>query len=58
MKIALLGYGKMGQTIERVAIQRGHDVVTRIGRNDSIEDIQKADVVIEFTALSGAVNSI
>ncbi|GAL75753.1 4-hydroxy-tetrahydrodipicolinate reductase [Nonlabens ulvanivorans] len=59
MKIALLGYGKMGgQTIERVALERGHDVVTRIGRNDSIEDIQKADVVIEFTAPDSAVSNI
>jgi len=58
MKIALLGYGKMGQTIERVAIQRGHDVVTRIGRNDSIDNIQKADVVIEFTSPDSAVGNI
>lgn len=58
MRIALLGYGKMGQTIERVAQQRGHDVVTRIGRNDSITDIQKADVVIEFTAPDSAVTNI
>lgn len=58
MKIALLGYGKMGQTIERIAQKRGHDVVTRIGRNDSIENIQKADVVIEFTAPDSAVNNI
>lgn len=58
MKIALLGYGKMGKTIERVALQRGHNVVTRIGRNDSISDIQKADVVIEFTSPDSAVANI
>lgn len=58
MKIAILGYGKMGQTIERIAMQRGHNVVTRIGRNDSITDIQKADVVIEFTAPESAVSNI
>ncbi|MGJ8684274.1 MAG: 4-hydroxy-tetrahydrodipicolinate reductase [Nonlabens sp.] len=58
MKIALLGYGKMGHTIERLALERGHDVVTRIGRNDSINDIQKADVVIEFTSPDSAVSNI
>ncbi|WP_438961723.1 4-hydroxy-tetrahydrodipicolinate reductase [Nonlabens sp.] len=58
MKIALLGYGKMGQTIERLAQMRGHDVVARIGRNDSIGAIQKADVVIEFTAPDSAVSNI
>ena len=58
MRIALLGYGKMGQTIERVAIQRGHDVVARIGRNDTMTDLVKADVVIEFTAPDSAVSNI
>lgn len=58
MKIALLGYGKMGQAIERVAEERGHTVVTRVGRNDSIEDITKADVVIEFTSPESAVNNL
>jgi len=58
MKIALLGYGKMGQAIEQVAEERGHTVVTRIGRNDSIEDITKADVVIEFTSPESAVNNL
>ncbi|MDP5076795.1 MAG: 4-hydroxy-tetrahydrodipicolinate reductase [Nonlabens sp.] len=58
MKIALLGYGKMGQAIEHVAEKRGHTVVTRVGRNDSMEDIQKADVVIEFTSPESAVNNL
>lgn len=58
MKIALLGYGKMGQAIEKVAEKRGHIVVTKIGRNDSIEDITKADVVIEFTSPESAVNNL
>jgi 4-hydroxy-tetrahydrodipicolinate reductase len=58
MKIALLGYGKMGHAIEQVAEERGHTVVTRVGRNDSMEDITKADVVIEFTSPESAVNNL
>ncbi len=58
MKIALLGYGKMGHAIEQVAEERGHTVVTRVGRNDSMEDITKADVVIEFTSPDSAVNNL
>jgi len=34
MKIALLGYGKMGKVIEKIAIDRGHDVVLKIDKND------------------------
>lgn len=53
MKIALVGYGKMGKEIEKISIERGHDVVLIIDRNnlnDFIkENIQKADVVIEFS---------
>ena len=30
MKIALIGYGKMGKTIEQIAISRGHEIVSRI----------------------------
>ena len=33
MKIALLGYGKMGKVIEQIAIDRGHDVVLKIDKN-------------------------
>lgn len=58
MKIALLGYGKMGHAIEKIAEKRGHTVVTRVGRNDSMEDITKADVVIEFTSPESAVNNL
>ena len=58
MKIALLGYGKMGKTIEKIALERGHTVVTRIGRNDSMEDITKADVIIEFTSPESVMNNL
>lgn len=53
MKIALIGYGKMGKAIEQIALNQGHEVVLRIDV-DNIEDfnpenLQKADVAIEFT---------
>jgi 4-hydroxy-tetrahydrodipicolinate reductase len=58
MKIALLGYGKMGKTIEKIALQRGHTIVAKIGRNDSLENVGKADVVIEFTSPESVLNNL
>lgn len=62
MKIALIGYGKMGHMIEQIALQRGHEVVCRIDI-DNQEDFQSeafrtADVAIEFTAPSVAWGNI
>ena len=62
MKIALLGYGKMGHAIEEIALQKGHQIVLRI--NDlnlddlTRENIQQADVAIEFTNPQSAVDNI
>ena len=58
MKIALIGYGKMGKTIEKIALERGHEIVSIIDV-DNINDIDgeafaSADVAIEFTAPSAA----
>ena len=53
MNIALIGYGKMGKAIESIALERGHSVVVRVGREGidaHREAIEKADVAIEFTA--------
>lgn len=62
MKIALLGYGKMGKAIEEIALQRGHEIVLRINDqnlNDlTQENIQQADVAIEFTNPESATNNI
>lgn len=58
MKIALLGYGKMGKAIERIALSRGHEIVARIGKNDDLEELKKAQVVIEFTSPASAVPNI
>lgn len=54
MKIALIGYGKMGRMIEEIALSRGHEIVCIIDV-DNQEDLdspqfQSADVAIEFTA--------
>ena len=53
MKIALIGYGKMGKEIEKVALSRGHEIVSRIDikTSDSFSDsnFKSADVAIEFS---------
>ncbi len=61
MKIALIGYGKMGHVIEETAIARGHEIVCRIDK-DNQEDFESeafksADVAIEFTAPSVAIGN-
>jgi len=62
MKIALLGYGKMGHAIEEIALQRGHEIVLRITDENlqelTQENIQRADVAIEFTNPHSAVENI
>jgi 4-hydroxy-tetrahydrodipicolinate reductase len=56
MKIALLGYGKMGKTIEEIALQRGHTIVTKA--MDDNYDITDADVAIDFSIPSAAFKNI
>ncbi|MFH4967142.1 4-hydroxy-tetrahydrodipicolinate reductase [Gaetbulibacter sp. M240] len=58
MKIALLGYGRMGQTIEKIAVDRGHEVVLRVDKDDTDYDITKADVAIDFSIPDAAFNNI
>lgn len=58
MKIALLGYGKMGKIIEQIAIQRGHDIVLKVNQNTRSYDISLADVAIDFSVPSAAVTNI
>ena len=48
MRIAIIGYGKMGHMIEAVALERGHEVVARIDAGDTF-DLNGAEVAIEFT---------
>jgi len=58
MKIALLGYGKMGKVIEKIALERGHEIVLRKGSSDSFEGITQADMAIDFSVPTSAVNHI
>ena len=60
MKIALIGYGKMGKEIEQLALDRKHEIVLKIDpqSKDSIEQIEEAEVAIEFTTPDSAVSNI
>ena len=58
MNIALLGYGKMGKTIEQIAIKRGHTIVLTVDKDDEGYDITKADVAIDFSIPTVAFNNI
>ena len=57
MKIALLGYGRMGQAIEQIAISRGHDIVIKTSSNTGY-NIKEADVAIDFSIPDAAFNNI
>jgi 4-hydroxy-tetrahydrodipicolinate reductase len=62
MKVALIGYGKMGHAIEEIALERGHEIVLKIGieniEENTIENIRRADVAIEFTGPEIAFDNI
>ncbi len=58
MKIALLGYGKMGKTIERLAIEKGHQIVFTSSSTDNKGDLKNADVAIDFSTPEQAVSNI
>lgn len=62
MKIALIGYGKMGKAIEAIALEKGHEVVLKIDINNAAdlnkETISKADVAIEFTGPHSAFDNV
>ena len=58
MKIALLGYGRMGKVIERIALERGHEIVLRKNAGDTFEGLENADVAIDFSIPDAAVGNI
>jgi len=58
MKIALLGYGKMGKVIERIALERGHEIVLKKNETITFDGLEKADVAIDFSVPSAAVSNI
>lgn len=58
MKIALLGYGKMGRMIEKIALSRGHEIIAKIDINSKATDISNADVAIDFSIPDAAFDNI
>jgi 4-hydroxy-tetrahydrodipicolinate reductase len=58
MKIALLGYGKMGKVIEKIALERGHKIVLKKDSQDSFDGLNNADVAIDFSIPDAAVQNI
>jgi 4-hydroxy-tetrahydrodipicolinate reductase len=62
MRIALIGYGKMGKAIERIAVAKGHEIVLIIdldnGFEMTVENLQKAEVAIEFTGPASAATNL
>lgn len=58
MKIALLGYGRMGQAIEKIALDRGHDIVIRKDVEPLELDLSVADAAIDFSHPTAAYDNI
>ncbi|MFZ1807956.1 MAG: 4-hydroxy-tetrahydrodipicolinate reductase [Cyclobacteriaceae bacterium] len=60
MKIALIGYGKMGKAIEGFALQRNHTIIAKVNSNDptEIKKIKEADVAIEFSQPDVVINNL
>lgn len=62
MKIALIGYGKMGMAIEEIAVKKGHEIVLKITIDNTEEfttaNLQQADVAIEFTGPESAFDNV
>lgn len=58
MKIALLGYGKMGKVVEKIALHRGHEIVLRKTSSNNFEGLELADVAIDFSVPAVAVENI
>jgi 4-hydroxy-tetrahydrodipicolinate reductase len=58
MKIALLGYGRMGKSIEKIAKDRGHEIVAKIDKNNPLDSLNNADVAINFSIPNAALANI
>ncbi len=58
MNIALLGYGKMGKAIEKVALERGHKIVLKTNSKTATFNLSETDVAIDFSIPSTAVSNI
>lgn len=61
MKIALIGYGRMGKEIEQIALERGHEIALKIDIDNqdqlTTKNLKKCDLAIEFTIPSSAINN-
>ncbi len=57
MKIALFGYGKMGKEIEKIALERGHEIILKIKAKEEC-DFSKVDIAIDFSVPEAALNNI
>ena len=62
MKIALLGYGKMGKAVEKIALAKGHEIVYKVSLENSFDfmpiSLQNVDVAIDFSMPDAAVENI
>jgi len=62
MNIALLGYGKMGKIIEKIATDRKHNIILKIDHDNqhelTAENLKKADAIIEFTTPASVLSNI
>lgn len=58
MKIALLGYGRMGKSIEAIALQRNHEISLKVSDTTSDYDFSNTDVAIDFSIPTAAVSNI
>ena len=62
MNIGIIGYGKMGEEIEKKAIQKGHKILFKINSKNTHElnskNISKVDVAVEFSTPNTAFNNI
>ena len=58
MKIALVGYGKMGKIIDEIATKKGHEIVAKLNETPTLENLNNPDVVIEFSNPEVAFNNI
>ena len=58
MKIALIGYGKMGKEIEKISHERGHEVIFKIDKDSDLKNISGADVAINFCTPETALQNI
>ncbi|MDR2205330.1 MAG: 4-hydroxy-tetrahydrodipicolinate reductase [Flavobacteriaceae bacterium] len=58
MKIAIVGYGKMGKIIDEIAAKRGHEIVAKLNETPTKENLNNADVAIEFSQPEAAFGNI